>query len=102
VVARVVDLRLGRDDLIQQFTLAVLLAGFDVRLSDRERLADRAAASRGDDDPARARRAFEHRLPLFLGEGSSVGDWLTPFWSDEMACSTRIADPGHERFIQVR
>jgi hypothetical protein len=29
VVARVVDLRLGRDDLIRKVTRAVLLAGFD-------------------------------------------------------------------------
>ncbi len=44
VVARVVELGLGRDNLVEQLALAVLLARLNVRLRYRERLADRASA----------------------------------------------------------
>ena len=45
-----VELGLGGGDLVEQLALAVLLAGIDVRLADRERLAERPAPlSRGHD-----------------------------------------------------
>src|SRR5207247_9852408 len=59
VVARVVDLGLRRDDLVEQLALAVLLARLDVRLGDRERLAARSSALGGDDDHARARGSLQ-------------------------------------------
>ena len=41
VKARVVTLGFGRDDLVEQLALAVLLARLDVGPGDRERLANR-------------------------------------------------------------
>src|SRR4029077_15511564 len=70
VVARVVDLGLRRDNLVEQFALAVLLARLDVRLCYRERLADCASALGGDDDHAGARGSLEYEFPLLLGEVS--------------------------------
>src|SRR6266566_3445525 len=70
VVARVVELGLGGDNLVAQLALAVLLARLDVRLGYRERLADRASALGGDDDHAGARRSLEHEVPLLLCEVS--------------------------------
>src|SRR5260370_42042189 len=70
VVARVVDLGLGGDDLVEQLAVAVVLAGLDIRPGDRKRLADRAPARGGDHDHASAGRSLEHELPLLLREVS--------------------------------
>src|SRR5437660_5384569 len=70
VVARVVELGLGRDNLVEQLALAVLLARLNVRLRYRERLADRASALGREDDHAGARRSLEHEVPLLRCEVS--------------------------------
>src|SRR2546423_54390 len=67
-VARVVDVRLRRDDLVKQLAGAVVLARLGVGLGHRDRLAEGAAALRGDDDQARARGALQHDLPILRGE----------------------------------
>src|SRR6266571_8605178 len=70
VVARVVELGLRRDNLVEQLALAVLLARLDVRPCYRERLPDRPAALGGEDEHAGARRSLEHEVPLLLCEVS--------------------------------
>ena len=66
VVARAVELRLGRDDLVQQLALTVVLPRFHVGLRDRVRLAERPASLRRHDDHARGGRALYDEVP-FLG-----------------------------------
>src|SRR6266581_7984932 len=70
VIARVVELGLRRDNLVEQLALAVLLARLDVRPCYCERLPDSAPALGGDDDHAGARRSLEHEVPLLLCEVS--------------------------------
>jgi hypothetical protein len=79
VVARVVDLRLGRDDLVEQLAGAVLLARLGICLPDRERLPEGPALRGRDDDDPGARRSLEHRIPLLLGEVGLSGHPLAPF-----------------------
>src|SRR5439155_24840857 len=64
VISRVVDLGLRRHDLVEKFTLPVLLARFYVRLRHRDRLPEGPSALCGDDDHAGARRTLQHGLPL--------------------------------------
>src|SRR5512132_800449 len=64
---------LGRDDLVEEPALAVLLPRLGVGLRHREGLADGAAAVRQDHDQPRARRPLQDRLPLLLREISLAG-----------------------------
>ena len=64
VVPGVIHRGLRGHDLVQQFTLAVLLARFDVGLRHGDRLTDHAPAGGGNHDRAGRRRAPEHHLPL--------------------------------------
>src|SRR4029453_13658477 len=79
VVARVVALRPRRDDLVQELAVTVLLARLDVRLPDRERLAEGSAALGGGDDDAGARRPLEYEVPLLLREVGLARHGLSPF-----------------------
>src|SRR5215204_5066468 len=69
-VAGAIHLRLGRDQLVQELALAVLLARLRVRLRHREGLPERAAALGSDHDHSRARRSLEDELPFLRREVS--------------------------------
>src|SRR6266516_7063857 len=92
VVARVVALRLGRDDLVQELALAVLPARLDVNLLHRNRrLAEATAALRGEDDHAGARRSLQDELPLLLSEvGSPRHRFLLSTLTTEMTPAEKL------------
>src|SRR5215203_2977956 len=108
-VAGAIHLRLGRDQLVQELALAVLLARLRVRLRHREGLPERAAALGSDHDHSRARRSLEDELPFLRREVSlsrhrhSFGRlfsfrWATPDNRSRTPISPQISRPaGHAR-----
>ena len=78
VVARVVALGLGRDDLVQQLAGAVRTAGFVVRLRHGDRLAERTSPLRRHDDETGARWCFQHDVPFLCREVSLGGHPTSP------------------------
>src|SRR5437764_10542914 len=98
VVARVVELGLRRDNLVEQLALPVLLARLDVRLCNRDRLPDGASALCGDHDHAGARRSLEHEAPLLLCEVSLSRHRLLLCTVDELdSPSWRVTTSAPER-----
>src|ERR1051325_11644511 len=75
-IASPLELRLDRDDLVEQLALALLLPGFGVGLCEGKRLAKAASVLGGEDEQPGQRRRLQQRPPLLVGERALSGHTL--------------------------
>src|SRR5512133_1141630 len=75
----------------------MLLPGLGIRLGERPRFAERAAALGGESHHPRRRRALSYEIPLLGGEICLVGHLVSPFAlppSSMTTSSTRSSPSG--------